>query len=795
MRADSVIEMRKVQRLRPGAGALACLTACAALLAGPASASAMTGPPGGLSPRLAELAKPSVRSASDSVQAKELGLAPEGPGSLLRRGNRVLVYVRFDHGAVAGIKALRATGAQIVDASRRYQTVTAAAKPADLANVAAVAGVAGVTEARAPFTAASTCPAGKVVSEGVKQLNAGEGTGEARKEFSVDGSGVTVGILSDSFDQATEAADGSGPVETHAKEDEESGDLPGAPHNTCPGQATPVLVLEKEKPEGGEEPADEGRAMTQIVHDIAPGANLDFASAFNGEEAFAKNIKALALAGAKVIADDVFYFEEPFFQDGPVAVAVNEAVKVGATFFSAAGNDNLVDSEGHDIASWETPKYRDSGSCPAEVQTLPGANGTHCLDFNPGSQTDKTFGIKVEPGEVLSVDLQWDEPWNGVATDLDAFLLNANGNLIAASGEDNVNVSKMPLEILQWENESSSTRTVQLVINRFAGSKSPRLKFGLLENGSGVEATEYPRSSGEDVVGPTVFGHSGTSGAISVGAVPFDAAEPSLEPEEYSSHGPVRHDFGPVEGTKPAAQLGSPEELSKPDVEATDCGKTTFFASFVEKEAAWRFCGTSAAAPHAAGVAALMLDAKSSATPVEVRTAIQASAEGAVGFDPCAVGAGLVEAVGAVEDVLSPVSFTPPTCSSPEPEGSPEEARAPGNWGLETPPPPPPPMPSTVISPPPAEERPLPKTFIRQKPPHLIRTRSRTAKVVFRFGSDETGVTFACRIDGGLFRPCPARLARRFRVGPHTVRVFARDASGAGDRTPAVYRFKVKQVG
>jgi len=756
----------------------------ATLLGVPTSAAAMSGPPSGLSPRLAELAKPAVRSAPKAVQATKLGVASEGPGSLLREGRRVLVYVRFNRGAIAGLGALRAAGAKIVDVSGRYQTATVAVKPAELRSLAGVSGVAGVTEVRAPVTAASTCPSGTVVSEGVKQLNAGDGEGEARKKFSVDGTGVTVGILSDSFNQATEAADGSGPIETTATDDVKSGDLPGV-GNTCLGQTTPVTVLEPDETEG-EEPTDEGRAMTQIVHDLAPGAKLDFASAFNGETSFAKNIGKLATVGAKVIADDVFYLEEPFFQDGPVAVAVNEAVKAGSTFLSAAGNDNIIDAEGHDIASWETPEYRDAESCPAEVKALPGFNGAHCLDFNPGVQTDKTFGLKVEPHTVLTVDLQWDEPWHGVSTDLDAFLLNANGNLIASSGEDNIGVSQQPTELLQWENESGSQRTVQLVINRFLGSKDPRLKFGLLENGSGVAATEYPRSTGEDVVGPTIFGHSGAASAISVGAIPFDD---SSEPEEYSSRGPVRHDFEPVKGSTPAAELAGPEELSKPDVAATDCGLTTFFAFSVA--AGWRFCGTSAAAPHAAGVAALMLDEKP-ATPAEIRAALQSSASEVGAFGPCAVGAGLVEAVGAIEDLLKPPSFTPDECLPPESEGSVEEAQAPGNWGLEVPPISPPPV---TQAPETSESTPVPRTFIRRRPHRLIRTHGRSAKVVFRFGSDQADVTFACRIDGSPFRPCPARLTRRFGIGWHTVQVVALDASGIGDRTPAVYRFKVKQVG
>ncbi len=753
----------------------------------------MQAPAGGshLSSRLAELAAQPLRSQSSSIQAEALDLAPEGPGSLLRQGKRVLVYVRFDRGAAASSAALRAAGGEIVDVSRRYQTVTVAAKPARLEQLGRVPGVAGITEALAPFTAAPVCPSGEVVSEGDQQLNAAK----AREELLVDGSGVKVGILSDSFDQATEAADGSGPIATHALEDEESGDLPGPAASPCTNQS-PVEVLDEEEELEGEGPSDEGRAMVQIVHDLAPGASIDFASAFNGETAFAANIGELAEAEADVIADDVFYLEEPFFQDGPIAVAVREAVEGGATYLSAAGNNNLFDPEGHEIASWEAPKYRDAGGCPPAVQVVPGARGTHCLDFNPGARTDRTFGIKVEPGATLTVDLQWDEPWHGVGVDLDAFLLNANGNLIASSEEDNVGISQQPLEVLQWVNETASLRTVQVVVNRFSGGGDPRLKLGLVENGSGVAATEYPRSTGEDVVGPTIFGHAGTAEAISVGAVRFDAVDPSLEPEEYSSRGPVRHDFEPVEGLAPAAEFTVPEELSKPDVAATDCGVTTFFAFLTG--AGWRFCGTSAAAPHAAAVAALMLDAEPAATPAEIRTGLQASAEGALGFDPCAVGAGLVEAVGAIEALPSPPPFVPAECLPPSPEGSVDEAQAPGNWGLEAPPssgggvfPQPLDIPPTESEP----RRIAPQTFIRQRPPKLVRTRSRKAKVVFRFGANEVGVSFACRIDGGLFRPCPERLVRRFAIGWHSVRVVARNASGEGDRTPAAYRFRVKHVG
>lgn len=781
--ADTVVQMHRQRGFRRGSISAALLTVLVAQLLAPTASVAKTGAPSALSPRLTKLASPALRHAPERQQAAALGLAPSGPGSLMRRGRRVLVYVRFDHGAVASLPDLRATGGQVVDSSRRYQTVTVAAQPAQLHAIAMVANVMSVTEAHAPVTAA-TCPSGKIVSEGVQQLDAGTSAGEARSEFPVDGSGVTVGVLSDSFDSATEAADGSGPVATHAKEDEESGDLPG-PKSPCANKEK-VNVLDEFEPElFGEEAADEGRGMIQIVHDLAPGAKVDFATAFKPAMfGFAENIEKLAKAGANVIADDVFYFEEPFFQDGPVAVAADEAVESGATFFSAAGNDNLLDSEGNEIASWETPEFRDAGSCPPKVESLSGLNAEHCLDFDPGKGVDKTFGIKVEPGSVLTIDLQWDEPWNGVKTNLDAFLLDSQGRLLERETLNNLKTQE-PTEILQWVNSSSSTKTVQLVINRFTG-KSPRLKFALLENGSGVVGTEYPRSTGEDVVGPTIFGHSGSADVVSVGAIPFDSKS---VPEEYSSRGPVRHDFGPVEGTKPAEALASPEILSKPNVVATDCGQTTFFADFVAGEKTWRFCGTSAAAPHAAGVAALMLDEESTAEPDQILAAMQASAHGVGAFDECAVGAGLLDATAAIEDLLSPPSFSPGECVLPKP-GNPEEARAAGEWGLEAPPSPPPSPPSTQ-----GTELPLPGTFFRQKPPHLIRTHARTARVVFRFGSDQAGVTFACRIDAGLFRPCGERLARSFGIGAHVLRVFARDAGGLGDPTPAVYRFRVKRVG
>jgi hypothetical protein len=180
-----------------------------------------------------------------------------------------------------------------------------------------------------------------------------------------------------------------------------------------------------------------------------------------------------------------------------------------------------------------------------------------------------------------------------------------------------------------------------------------------------------------------------------------------------------------------------------------------------------------------------MLDADAAATPAEILAALQSSASPVGAFGPCAVGSGLIDAAGAIANLLKPPIFTPSECQLPE-AGSVEEAQAPGEWGVEGSTPPPPETQKVAEA--------VPSTFIRRKPPHLVRTRRRTARVVFGFGSDLAGATFACRVDASLYRLCRQRLVRRFGLGSHALRVFARNASGIGDPTPAVYRFRVKRV-
>jgi subtilisin family serine protease len=718
---------------------------------------------GRLSPVLHRLANPVVRAKPPAQRAAFLDVAVNGPGSLVQGPGGLLVTARFAHGLGTELDELRMAGARIVSSSRQRQTVTLAVAPEHLAAIAAVPGVRAVWQVREPILyAEGPCEGGSVTSEGLGQLR----VDDARGAFELRGRGITIGVLSDSFDTATGKA-------TDAAADVASGDLPG-PAGTCSEQQLPVSVLD----EGPADEGDEGRAMLQIVHDLAPKAKLAFATAFESEEGFAENVERLARpvseggAGADVIVDDVAWFEEPFFQDGPVAVAINRVTEDGKTYLSATGNDNAFDAAGNEISSWEAPSFRDSGACPAAVSALPGFNGTHCMDFDPTGATDNRFAVTVAAGETLTVDLQWAEPWDGVLTDLDAFVLSG-GEIVASSYEENAGPTgtQRPVEILQWENDSATSKTVQLAINRFSGL-SPRLKFIFLQGG--ITAIEYPEPVGEDVVGPAIFGHAGAASAISVAAVPFNNGN-VVEP--YSSRGPVTHYFGPVEGL-PAAPLVTPDLIQKPDVAATDCGATTFFAFL--SAGTWRFCGTSAAAPHVAAVAGLVRQAKPTLPEQGVRDALEDSADPVGAFPPEAAGAGLVDAFGAIAGLPGPIEGG----DGPSEPGSPLEPPAPSTRGTV----------HQVVMPPaetPAPVAVAPQTEVLQRPPPVVRTRSRAARLLFRFGSDQPEASFVCKFGRAPYRVCSSRFVRRYGLGRHVVRVKALGARGLLDPTPSVLRFRV----
>ncbi|MDQ1480569.1 MAG: hypothetical protein QOI44_1430, partial [Actinomycetota bacterium] len=517
-----------------------------------------------------------------------------------------MVEIRTADTSAAAVRGLQDLGAHVVNVSAEYSTITAAVAPGDLPGIAAAANVQYVSEVLAPqvgttgaaprtaVTAAGACS--PIVSEGDSLMN----VATARAANNLDGAGQKIGILSDSFNTDTNAA-------THAPGDVASGELPGAT-NPC-GHTTPVTV-QADYSGGGQN--DEGRAMAQLAHDLAPGADLAFATAIRGSLDFASQITNLRTVNhASVLVDDISYLDEPFFQDGPIANAANAASAAGVPYFSAAGNFNVIVG-GSDVSSYETPMLR-SVTCPSQVSAIEPVDGCH--DFNPTAGADTGDDITLAPGGGFGVDLQWAQPLGGVTSDYDIFIANATNSIVAHSTADNI-TSQKPFEFTGYTNSSGSPQTVHIIIVKYAGPDA-RFKFVMVGSG-GITGVQYNATTGGDIVGPAIFGHNGTSTVGSTAAIPYDNSDTS---EDYSSRGPVTLYFEPSPSHNP---LGAPQVLSQPAFAATDDVQTSFFAQQVG--GVWRFAGTSAAAPQAAAIGALMREKSPALAPAQVIAALSSTA-------------------------------------------------------------------------------------------------------------------------------------------------------------------------
>ncbi|HEX5608741.1 MAG TPA: calcium-binding protein [Solirubrobacterales bacterium] len=107
-------------------------------------------------------------------------------------------------------------------------------------------------------------------------------------------------------------------------------------------------------------------------------------------------------------------------------------------------------------------------------------------------------------------------------------------------------------------------------------------------------------------------------------------------------------------------------------------------------------------------------------------------------------------------------------------------------------PPPPTPLPPPELPKPPRPDRRPPQTLVKARPAALLFASHGRRRVAVRFGSDEPGSSFRCRLDRRPFRPCISPRAYTLGIGAHAIRVLAIDAAGNSDSSPAVLRFRVR---
>ena len=489
--------------------------------------------------------------------------------------------------------------------------------PADrLADAAALGWVVAITpaERRSPDVGAFT-------SEGVTlhrtvQANA----------IGFDGSGVNVGAISDGVSNIAAA--------------QALGDLPPA-----------VNVLNA----GG---GDEGTAMLEIIHDLAPGAALLFHGTGGGVANHITALNNLAAAGAHVITEDIPFDAEPAFQKGAAATAAEALSVAGISVHSSAGN--LGGRHSARIPAVGSGTGPDGGAgpfvgCPT--------NPDNTVAIAGGGDT--TFDIQVASGASISATLQWSEPraifptpGAGGFTDLDLHIMNAAGTTCLASSIGvQGNGAGDTIEQASWTNPGAATVTVKLVVDVFAiaGAVAPPLLDLRWRGGTAVDATTRAGSLNPD----SNYTFGATSAAAADASVSTD---PNTIPiEGFSAGGPVQLISTTVcaGGTYPcagnSAAGGAGQTAGAPTWTAADGVSVSGAGGFgagncpAVTQGDCRFFGTSAAAPHAAAIAALVRQALGSPTPLQIHSAMSLTAKdrGPAGFDNT-WGAGVLNALAAV---------------------------------------------------------------------------------------------------------------------------------------------------
>ncbi len=410
---------------------------------------------------------------------------------------------------------------------------------------------------------------GSVTSEG----DAIHRADQVRAQYGKNGSGVKVGIISDGVDHWTSARD--------------KGDLPSN-----------LNVLSNMQ--GG----DEGTAMLEIVHDLAPGAELYFHDCSDNVVGFNNAVDELVSNGCEIICDDISWIAEPFFEDGVVASHMASVIRNNnITYISSAGNSALRHYQG--------VYYNDGYNC-----------------------NNKPLYVDIPPGGNIIIVLEWNDKFGSSGNDYDLYLGDLASQEIIAWSENTQNGNDDPLEVIGGVNNGDSTIEGVFLVSNYRGLAASKTLEIYIYPGNGTLVYQDSLTSRD-----SIFGQTAIPDVISVGAI--DVPDQN-QIAVYSSQGPVTISY-------PAS-----ETRKKPDL----CGmagiRITGAGGFSNP-----FYGTSAAAPHIAAIAALIMEQYPDKSSSEIRNILTSLSIdlGASGYD-YVYGYGRADALNAFPKVNLPTVQT-----------------------------------------------------------------------------------------------------------------------------------------
>jgi subtilisin family serine protease len=383
----------------------------------------------------------------------------------------------------------------------------------------------------------------EITSEGAPVIGADDFIGR----MGVDGSGVVVGVLDVGFQNAEGLIGSELPAEQTS--------------------ATPFVLDNLDEFESAH-----GTACAEIIHDIAPGAEL-YLAAFEDLVSWGEQLDQLIVAGVDIISHSIG-FDNLYPPDGHhiIAQTVDEITASGILFVTAAGNE----AEHYYQGTWQD--IDQDGFLEFGDQNLFGAS------------------IVVHPYETTEVRLRWDDPFGASEHDYDLFVVKpgfvSNWDIsednpdIVASSRDVQSGVQNPLELLSFESEEEVLYAI--VRHDPASPLNSSQKFYLWASNNVSANLATPEG--------TLTLPADALGALSVGAIMLD----SLEVQSFSSRGPTA------------------DGRMKPDLVAPDLVSTVTFG---ERQ----FSGTSASTPHVAGAAALVLSANPFMDVASLRGALEAA--------------------------------------------------------------------------------------------------------------------------------------------------------------------------